>query len=336
MKEDDTRKGTRANTGENSRERMRDSGEYFDPNEIPPEKLIPYTDSLIFSLVMRDEDICRGVLQAILPEEDFGEIHIKSPENLLFADDDAEQETQQESVRVETEKTLKYGREYHGVRFDAQLRSTKRWASVEMQTYRDHLGKRSRDYHANMDLEALDAGDDYRKLPRSFVIFICTYDYLKVGEPMYRFQSYDVKNRLPLDDESYTIILNTACEPEKVPEELRAFFAYINDPSKRDGSWLTQAIDERVRKYNTTKWRKRQMTLEEMMNQRFDAGREEGIGIGREEGIGIGREEGEEKLNRLNMLLIRQDRMEDLKKAAEDKEYRRRLYREFGLDAETE
>ena len=28
--------------------------------------------------------------------------------------------------------------------------------------------------------------------------------------------------------------------------------------------------------------------------------------------------------------------MEDLKKAAEDKEYRRRLYREFGLDAETE
>ncbi|MGN0712381.1 MAG: hypothetical protein ACI4LJ_01270, partial [Anaerovoracaceae bacterium] len=112
--------------------------------------------------------------------------------------------------------------------------------------------------------------------------------------------------------------------PEKVPEELRAFFAYINDPSKRDGSWLTQAIDERVRKYNTTKWRKRQMTLEEMMNQRFDAGREEG------------REEGEEKLNRLNMLLIRQERMEDLKKAASDKAYRRKLYCEFGLDAEAE
>ena len=78
------------------------------------------------------------------------------------------------------------------------------------------------------------------------------------------------------------------------------------------------------------------MTLEEMMNQRFDAGREEGIGIGREEGIGIGREEGEEKLNRLNMLLIRQERMEDLKKAASDKAYRRKLYCEFGLDAEAE
>ena len=70
------------------------------------------------------------------------------------------------------------------------------------------------------------------------------------------------------------------------------------------------------------------MTLEEMMNQRFDAGREEGIGIGREEG--------EEKLNRMNMLLIRENRMEDLKKAAEDKEYRRKLYCEFALDAEAE
>ena len=100
----------------------------------------------------------------------------------------------------------------------------RRWASVEMQTYRDHLGKRSRDYRANMDLEALDAGDDYRKLPRSFVIFICTYDYLKAGKPVYRFQSYDVKNCLPLDDEPYTTILNTACEPEKVPEEKRSFF----------------------------------------------------------------------------------------------------------------
>ena len=35
-----------------------------------------------------------------------------------------------------------------------------------------------------------------------------------------------MKNRLLLDDESYTIILNTACEPEKVPEELRAFSDY--------------------------------------------------------------------------------------------------------------
>ena len=180
--------------------------------------------------------------------------------------------------------------------------------------------------------------------PQGPVIHVTGADLMD-GSPI-----YDIKPYIPYADCRPQAVGGFASAPKEatlevdippellaqVPEELRAFFAYINDPSKRDGSWLTQAIDERVRKYNTTKWRKRQMTLEEMMNQRFDAGREEGIGIGREEGIGIGREEGEEKLNRLNMLLIRQDRMEDLKKAAEDKEYRRRLYREFGLDAETE
>ena len=52
---------------------------------------------------------------------------------------------------------------------------------------------------------------------------------------------------------------------------------------------------------------------------------------GREEGIGIGREEGEEKLNQLNLLLIQQKRIDDLQKAAEDKIFRQKLYREFGL-----
>ena len=69
MKEDYERKNIRANKGENARKTIHDCEEYFDPDAIPPEKLIPYTDSLIFSLVMRDEEICRGVLQAILPEE---------------------------------------------------------------------------------------------------------------------------------------------------------------------------------------------------------------------------------------------------------------------------
>ena len=43
----------------------------------------------------------------------------------------------------------------------------RRWASVEMQTDWDHLGKRSRDYRANMDLEALDAGEGIRAQNKS-------------------------------------------------------------------------------------------------------------------------------------------------------------------------
>ncbi|MGN1413019.1 MAG: hypothetical protein ACI4WY_02115 [Anaerovoracaceae bacterium] len=57
-------------------------------------------------------------------------------------------------------------------------------------------------------------------------------------------------------------------------------------------------------------------------------GREEGYGEGRTEGIDIG----EDKLGKLSMLLIEQNRIEDLKKVSTDKAYRHQLYREFGLE----
>ena len=37
---------------------------------------IPFTDDLMFSLVVRDENICRQLLERILPDEKFGEIRL--------------------------------------------------------------------------------------------------------------------------------------------------------------------------------------------------------------------------------------------------------------------
>ena len=36
-------------------------------------------------------------------------------------------------------------------------------------------------------------------------------------------------------DEAYSIILNTACSPEEVPQLLKAIFEYINDTTKGSG-----------------------------------------------------------------------------------------------------
>lgn len=49
--------------------------------------------------------------------------------------------------------------------------------------------------------------------------------------------------------------------------------------------------------------------------------------ISREEGFS----EGEAKLGRLSLLLLQQNRLEDLKRAAQDPEARQALYKEFGL-----
>jgi len=62
-----------------------------------------------------------------------------------------------------------------------------------MQTYTgEHIGKRSRYYLSNVDMEAFAKGQTYSSLPPTYVIFICTFDYMKKGEPVYFFHRYDV------------------------------------------------------------------------------------------------------------------------------------------------
>lgn len=53
--------------------------------------------------------------------------------------------------------------------------------------------------------------------------------------------------------------------------------------------------------------------------------------ISREEGFKDGQKVSEAKFGRLNLLLLQQNRLEDLKQAAQDPEARQALYKEFGL-----
>ena len=183
-------------------------------------------------------------------------------------DKDSEQTGSLENLSVETQKTLKLEADAHGVRFDAFVASSKLWADIEMQTDNDSkIDKRARYYHANMDLDFLEQGQSYENLKPSYVIFICTFDRFKRDEPVYFFRSWDVEKGLLLDDLSYTIVLNMKCSPEKVPEALKPFYEYLNDPKKNEASELTRMIDERVRKFNSDEWRKKYMTFEYILNE---------------------------------------------------------------------
>ena len=67
----------------------------------------------------------------------------------------------------------------------------------------------------------------------------------------------------------------------------------------------------------------------------IEAGRkigiEEGRAEGREEGRTEGRAEGESRINQLNIELSKLGRIEDILKAAVDKEYQEKLLKEFEL-----
>ena len=247
-------------------------------------KFLPFTDDRIFMNVMRSPKICRALLELILPNEEIGAIRLKKSDNPLIDNSEID-EGADENLSVETQKTLKLEADAHGVRFDAFVASSKLWADIEMQTDNDSkIDKRARYYHANMDLDFLEQGQSYENLKPSYVIFICTFDRFKRDEPVYFFRSWDVEKGLPLDDLSYTIVLNTKCSSEKVPEALKPFYEYLNDPKKNQASELTRMIDERVRKFNSSEWRQKYMTFEYILNEQkreseaigFEKGRSEG------------------------------------------------------------
>lgn len=234
------------------------------------------------------------MLERILPDINFGEV--KNTAEL--SDEELRLYLESYFENIETEKTMNHTPDAHGVRFDAQITGTERWAEIEMQTYTgEHIGKRSRYYLSNVDMEAFGKGKKYSDLPPTYVIFICTFDYMGDGKPVYCFPRYDKKNDLILDDETYIIVLNTKCNPEIVPEQLKSLYAYINDPGKV-GDEFIQKIEQRVQQYNSPKWRSVQLTLEHEIQMQIERAIAQGLAQGHAEGHAQGQTEMQEQIAR--------------------------------------
>ena len=71
--------------------------------------------------------------------------------------------------------------------------------------------------------------------------------------------------------------------------------------------------------------------IKEMMNMTVlgEMIMQDGIKIGEARGIRIGEARGEDSINRLNTVLIKQNRFDDLKRATEDREYQKKLMKEL-------
>lgn len=125
-------------------------------------KELTIKDNFMFGAVMMDEDNCKGLLERVL-------------------------EIQIDRVDVSKEKSIVYHPEYKGVRLDVYAKDEKQTRyNVEMQVERKPaLGKRSRYYQSQMDMEMLLTGEDYTELPNTYVIFICDFD--PFGKDKYRY-----------------------------------------------------------------------------------------------------------------------------------------------------
>lgn len=165
-------------------------------------------DAFLFAAVMTDQEICRKLLELSLWNHD------------------------RQRTGTDQERPWPIIPEYHGVRLDVYAADEKHTRyNVEMQVVRqDYLPKRSRYYHAQLDMDALLAGESYENLPDTYVIFICDFD--PFGERFYRYytRTYCEETGKVITDGVVTVYLNTRGEKEEgISPDLMEFLNYVKN-----------------------------------------------------------------------------------------------------------
>lgn len=193
-----------------------------------------------------------------------------------------------EKVVVSKERSMIYHPEYRGVRLDIYARDEKHTHyNVEMQTRRQaDLGKRSRYYHSQIDMECLKKGLSYEELPDTFVIFICDFDPFGCGLYYYSFQNECQEDtRAKLCDGNKTIFLSTRGKnKEQMPQSLVKFLKFVEaDLAESEEDFddeLVRQFQTSIRKIKTSReMGERYMLFEELLKEE----RQEGLAQGRQE-----------------------------------------------------
>ena len=218
-------------------------------------------DDFLFAKVMSDKEICKELLEKLL---NIKIEKIKMPEN---------------------QKTIDLLLESKGIRLDVYVKDENDTVyNIEMQRgSHKNLPKRLRYYQGNIDLDLISKGDDYRKLSKSYIIFICTFDLFNKGRHKYTFENVCLEdNSIKLNDDTNKIILNTKGIMSDLSEELIGFLNYIehstDETAKMAKGTLVKNIHKRVKKVkNDTEIEVEFMTLLERDREKIQEGIEQGI-----------------------------------------------------------
>lgn len=94
--------------------------------------------------------------------------------------------------------------------------------------------QRIRFYHAIIDSRSLKSGEDFGKLKRVYVIFICNYDPFGYDRVKYTIRNMCVEEpEMPYDDGAQITILYTkGTKDDNISEELRQFLNYMENTTQ--------------------------------------------------------------------------------------------------------
>lgn len=121
------------------------------------------------------------------------------------------------------------------------------------------------------------------------------FDPIGNGDAVYKFSMKADETYLPLNDESYTIMLNSQAEPARTPEPLRELFRYMNESVVANDNTLIHQIDDSVGSWNTGEGVNVILTLSHEISIKEERARKQGYEEGHLEGLEKGLEEGREE-----------------------------------------
>lgn len=217
-------------------------------------------DDFLFAKVMSDKEVCKEFLEKLL---DIEIEKIDMPEN---------------------QKTIDLLLESKGIRLDIYVKDENNTVyNVEMQRGKHrNLPKRLRYYQGNIDLDLINKGDDYNKLSKSYIIFICTFDLFEKGRHKYTFETVCKEDStVKLLDDTHKIVLNTKGIMKDLNYELIEFLDYVEHSDDATAQiakgTLVKKIHKRVVEVkNDANVEVEFMTLLERDREKLEEGREEG------------------------------------------------------------
>jgi len=221
-------------------------------------------DDYMFCTVMQDEELCKELLSMILKNK-VGKI-----------------------VRLFKQKPIENQIASKGVRLDVMLEDDSgKLYDVEMQTTNErNLPERMRYYQCAIDNSAINKGGDYNDLPNTFIIFLCTFDYLEKNLPVYTIKPVCSETAQMFNDGTTKIIVNSMAS-EKAEENLKGFLSYMN--GQRPVTAFTKKIEEKVNATKEDEKKRREyMLLQSFEMDARRAGIQEGIQVGIAQGFADG------------------------------------------------
>ena len=252
------------------------------------------SNDFLFGKVMQEAELCKELLQRILPDLGIGHIEYPELQKGIRPDADAK------SIRLDV-----YVKDGRGTVYD-----------VEMQvTDTKELPKRTRYYQSLIDLQLIDKGRTYKQLKPCYIIFICPFDMFGKGRHIYTFTNIcEEDTSIRLEDGTAKIFLNADSQMDDVSRELRAFLDYVAGEKPDDA--FVEKLEKAVKKAKRNRqWRHEYMTL--LMRD--------------QENMERGKKVGEEMMLMLIQKLVDDNRFDDISKIRDDQEYRQSLYKEYGI-----